>query len=41
MAKRAFEKMMAGMEDAIAYANGEMSRGKVAVPSKCIAHCVA
>ena len=34
MAKRAFEKMMAGMDDAIAYANGDMSRGKMAVPSK-------
>lgn len=34
MAKRAFEKMMAGMDDAIAYANGDMSRGKVAAPSK-------
>jgi putative transcriptional regulator len=34
MAKRAFEKMMAGMDDAIAYANGDVSRGKMAVPSK-------
>ena len=32
MAKRAFTMMMAGMEDAIAYANGDTARGKVAVP---------
>lgn len=34
MAKGAFEKMMAGVEDAIAYAGGETGRGRVAVPSK-------
>lgn len=29
MASKAFQKMMAGLEDAIAYAEGDTSRGKV------------
>ena len=32
MAKRAFDGMMAGIADAIAYANGDDSRGRVATP---------
>lgn len=30
MSKRAFEKIAAGLEDAIAYAGGDTSRGRVA-----------
>lgn len=29
MAKKAFEKIMAGLEDAVAYADGDRSRGVV------------
>lgn len=29
---RAFEKMMAGLEDAIAYAQGDLSRGRIHYP---------
>jgi hypothetical protein len=32
MAKRAFEKMMAGMEDAIAYASGDTTKGRIVSP---------
>lgn len=32
MAKSAFEKIAAGLEDAIAYAEGDTSRGRVAAP---------
>ena len=32
MARKAFEMMMEGMEDAIAFAEGDQSRGRVAAP---------
>jgi putative transcriptional regulator len=32
MAKRAFEMIMAGLEDAIAYVEGDESRGRIANP---------
>lgn len=32
MAKSAFEKIAAGLEDAIAYAQGDQARGKIAPP---------
>jgi uncharacterized protein (DUF4415 family) len=34
MSKRAFEKMAAGMADAIAYMEGDETRGRVAEPRK-------
>lgn len=32
--KSAYDKIAAGLNDAIAYANGDTTRGRVAVPSK-------
>lgn len=34
--KSAFDKIAAGLDDAIAHANGETGRGKVAVPVRVL-----